>query len=106
MANTVKIKRSSVASKVPTTSDLELGELALNTYDGKLFTKKDDGTASVVELSGGSGGSTAPVLETPHTISEDYTVTAGHNAASISNVSVDNGVTVTVPNGSVWRVFQ
>ena len=102
MANTVKIKRSSVASKVPTTSDLELGELALNTSDGKLFTKKDDGSASIVELS----RSTAPVLETPHTISEDYTVTAGHNAASISNVSVDNGVTVTVPNGSVWRVFQ
>lgn len=56
MANTVKLKRSSVAGKVPTTSDLQLGELALNTYDGKLFTKKDDGTASIVELSGGGGG--------------------------------------------------
>ena len=102
MANQIKIKRSSIANKVPGTSDLALGELALNTNDGKLFTKKDDGTASIVELS----RSTAPVLETPHTISEDYTITTGNNAASISNVSVDNGVTVTVPNGSVWRVFQ
>ena len=53
MANTVKIKRSSVSGKAPTTSQLELGELAVNTYDGKLYTKKDDGTASIVEIGGG-----------------------------------------------------
>ena len=56
MANTIKIKRSSVAGKVPTTGDLDLGELALNTYDGKLYTKKDNGTASVVEIGAGGGG--------------------------------------------------
>jgi hypothetical protein len=56
MANTIKIKRSAVEGKAPTTSDLALGELALNTYDGKLYTKKDNGTASIVELSGGGGG--------------------------------------------------
>jgi hypothetical protein len=56
MANTIKIKRSAVEGKAPTTSDLALGELALNTYDGKLYTKKDNGTASIVELSGGGAG--------------------------------------------------
>lgn len=40
MANIVKIKRSSVEGKNPATSDLQLGELALNTYDGNLFFKK------------------------------------------------------------------
>lgn len=51
MANTVKMKRSSVAGKVPATTDLELGELAVNTYDGKLFLKKlADGNESVVEV--------------------------------------------------------
>lgn len=55
MANTIKIKRSAVAGKAPAVGDLELGELALNTYDGKLYTKKDNGTASIVELSGGGG---------------------------------------------------
>lgn len=58
MTNTIKIKRSAVASKVPQTGDLELGELAINTYDGKLFTKKDNGTASIVEI-GGAGGNVA-----------------------------------------------
>lgn len=56
MAQTVQLKRSSVASKVPTTSDLALGEIAINTYDGKVFIKKDNGTASIVEV--GASGAT------------------------------------------------
>jgi hypothetical protein len=39
----VKFKRSSVAGKVPALSNLDTGELALNTYDGKLFLKVDTG---------------------------------------------------------------
>ena len=50
MANTFRLKRSAVAAKVPTTGDLQLGELAVNTYDGKLYTLKDNGSASVVEI--------------------------------------------------------
>lgn len=58
MANNVLIKRSAVPSKVPTTGDLQLGELAVNTYDGKLYMKKDNGTASVIEIGAGGGGGT------------------------------------------------
>lgn len=50
MSNTVVLKRSAVQGKTPTTSDLALGELALNTYDGNLFFKKDSGTASIVSV--------------------------------------------------------
>lgn len=39
-ANVVKLKRSSVAGRVPSTTDLDLGELALNTYDGRIYLKK------------------------------------------------------------------
>ena len=53
MANKLLVKRSAVASKVPTTADLSLGEIAINTYDGKMYIKKDNGTASVVEVTGG-----------------------------------------------------
>lgn len=48
----IKLKRSSVAAKVPTTAQIDLGELALNTFDGKLYTKKNNGTASIVEIGG------------------------------------------------------
>ena len=49
-APTIKIKRSAVSGNAPTTSQLELGELALNTYDGKLFTEINTGSASIVEI--------------------------------------------------------
>lgn len=50
MADSIKLKRSAVAAKVPLTTDLALGEVAINTYDGKIYIKKDNGAESVVEL--------------------------------------------------------
>jgi hypothetical protein len=47
---TIKLRRSAVPSKVPTTEQLALGEIALNTYDGKIFIKKDDGVESVISI--------------------------------------------------------
>ena len=99
MANTVKLKRSAVQGKVPTTSDLELGELGLNTYDGKVYTKKDNGTASIVEIGGESD-----FLTTKRLIEEDYTLASGRNMMRINDVTVDTGVTVEVAAGSTWVV--
>jgi len=62
MPNIVKLKRSAVASAVPTTAQLDLGELAINTNDGKLFLKRNNGTESIVEIGAGGGGS--PVIVT------------------------------------------
>jgi hypothetical protein len=52
----LKFKRSAVPAKVPALNDIALGELAINTYDGKVYTKKDDGTPAIVEVGGISGG--------------------------------------------------
>ena len=49
-ANEIKLKRSSVESRVPSVSDLTLGELAVNTYDGKLFFKKNNGSDSLESI--------------------------------------------------------
>ena len=35
----IKIRRSAVKDKIPSVGDLSLGELAINTYDGKVFLK-------------------------------------------------------------------
>jgi hypothetical protein len=56
MPQTIKLKRSSTQGQAPSTGDLELGEVAINTYDGKMYIKKDTGVESIVEVSGGSGG--------------------------------------------------
>lgn len=50
MAQTIKLKRSAVAGRVPPVNSLELGELGVNTHDGKVYVKKDDGSVSVVEV--------------------------------------------------------
>ena len=50
MAQTVKLKRSSVSGNIPLTSQLELGEVAINTFDGRMYIKKDDGTEQIVEI--------------------------------------------------------
>jgi hypothetical protein len=58
MANLIKIKRSAVPGKIPQLADLQLGELAINTNDGKLYFKKNDGVESIVEIGPGMVGST------------------------------------------------
>ena len=59
MANTVVLKRSAVPNKTPTTSDLALGELALNTNDGNLFFKRDvSGTQSILSVATLTGSQT------------------------------------------------
>jgi hypothetical protein len=86
MANTIKVKRSAVASKVPTTGDLQLGELAINTYDGKLFLKKDNGTASIVEV-GASG------LGTMSTQNANSVSITGGSITGITDIIVSDGGT-------------
>jgi len=53
MASRIRIKRSDVAGKVPQAGDLELGELAINTHDGRLFARRDNGTPSIHEIGAG-----------------------------------------------------
>lgn len=50
MAQVLKLKRTSVSGKIPTTSNIELGELAMNTYDGRIFFEKDSGVPVINEI--------------------------------------------------------
>ncbi len=51
MATNIVLKRSATAGAIPSASDLALGEIALNTYDGKMYTKKTvSGTSTIVEF--------------------------------------------------------
>ena len=58
MATPIRFKRSAVENKRPALSDLQLGEIALNTYDGRLFAERD---------TGGIGIGTTVALLTPWT---------------------------------------
>jgi len=48
MAQNIKLKRSAVPGKVPSTAQLEAGEIAINTADGKLYFERDDSTIQTI----------------------------------------------------------
>jgi len=96
----IKLKRSAVASKRPALSGLELGEVALNTYDGHLFVRRD---------TSGVGIATTVALLTPW--QEGYTggtIAYSGNAqvTGISSAGELSGFTrLTAPFGSVEEII-
>ena len=101
MASSVRLKRSAVAGKIPLVGDLELCELAINTRDGKVYIKKNDGTTdSIVEV----GAVEPQVLTTKKVITSDINLDASNNMLSINDVTVADGVSVTIPANSTWVV--
>jgi hypothetical protein len=51
------------------------------------------------------GGTDQVFMETGTTVSSDYTLTTGKNALSVGPVTVNSGVSVTVPSGQRWVVL-
>ena len=73
MATPFRLRRSSISGKRPSLSDLQLGELALNFYDGYLFAERD---------TGGVGIGTTIALLTPWT--ENYGAGSIHYLNSVA----------------------
>lgn len=45
---TIKLKTTNVSNKVPLVTDLVLGEMCINTFDGKQYYKKNNGTDYII----------------------------------------------------------
>ena len=87
MATNIKLKRSASAGAAPSTSDLALGELALNTTDGKLYMKKSvSGSESIVEISGTQAPTSSAFShqEFKYTASSNQTTFSGNDANGVS----------------------
>ena len=50
MPQIVQLKRSALSGKVPGTGSLNLGELAINTFDGKIYLRRSGSTDTVQEV--------------------------------------------------------
>lgn len=105
MANTIQLKRSSVNGKIPTTTDLALGEIAINTYNGRMFIKQNNGSDSIVELmrTDFNNGLGLGILCGDSTGAAQYrTLSSGDGAISVTNGNGSAGnPTVTFQPGSV-----
>ena len=64
-----------------------------------------NGTAWASVGGGATGGGADQIfIENGQTVTVDYSITAGNNAGTFGPVSVNSGITVTVPTGSVWSI--
>ena len=61
---------------------------------------------ALIAANGGAkgGGSDHVFFENDLTVTTNYTITSSKNAVTAGPVSINSGVTVTVPTGSVWVV--
>lgn len=71
----------SVANTVPLTGGIYTGTV----------------TATVVKAS-------TPFIENSNTVTDSYTISAGYNAISAGPVTINSGVTVTIPDSSTWSI--
>jgi hypothetical protein len=105
MAQIIKLKRSLVAGSKPTTSNLEVGELAMNVTDGKVFLRK----------SGSAGDNIKELVTLDHDgiLSGSLNITGSITASAfvgdgsrLTNISVAQNATVkkTFTNSVSWSV--
>jgi hypothetical protein len=45
-----------------------------------------------------------PIIENTAIIASNYSISTGTNAHSVGPVTIQSGVTVTIPTGAVWKI--
>ena len=108
MPTVFKPKRSEVAAAIPTSGQLEAGEIALNVTDGKFYTKT---TAGVVKEVGGAGAVTLQGVTNIGATTTNDIILNGSNLVfegavenafetSLTAVEPTGDRTITLPNQS------
>jgi hypothetical protein len=94
MAQIVRLRRSSIVGKKPTNAQLELGELSINTSDGKVFLAKS-----------GSGGPSIEELISTNTVNTGSINLIGDiTASNFSGSFIGNGSGITNVISSSYAV--
>lgn len=81
-----------------------VGTLWIDSDDFKTYVR----TASAWQPVGGAGatggGTNEVFYNNDQTVTTNYSIPSGKNAGSFGPITINNGVTVTIPSGSVWTV--
>ena len=81
------------------------GMIRFNT-DDTTFEGYDGSAWGAIGGGGGAsgGGSDAVFYENGQTVTSDYTITSSTNAMSAGPITINSGITVTIPSGSTWTI--
>ena len=87
MAQTLRLKRSSVPGRVPTTATLQTGEIAINTADGLVYIRKDDD--SIIPLLGANTVVTGSITLLGSVTATSFTGSFSGSAEDLRGVVLD-----------------
>lgn len=117
MSNTIILKKSSVAAKVPLAADLQVGELAVNLADARLYSKNASGTVinltPVQSVAGKTGavtlakgdvglGNVDNTADSAKSVASAATLTT---ARTINGTSFNGGANITTANWGTGRTI-
>jgi hypothetical protein len=102
MTTVLKPKRSEVAASIPTTGQLEVGEIALNITDGKFYTKT---SSNIVKEVGGAGAVTLQGVTNIGATTTNDIVLNGADLVFEGNIENAFETTLTVAEPTVDRVI-
>lgn len=115
LTSIIKLKRSGVAGKVPGVADLVLGELALNTKDGRAFFKQDDdGALAIIELATAAAvqaaidtinAALAGKVPTGRAISAGTGLTGGGDLSANRSLAIDKATAAQFQAATVDKVL-
>jgi hypothetical protein len=104
MAQIIRLKRSNSTGSKPTTGSLQTGEIAINVYDGKAFTRKSGSVDEVIDFVT-TNTQTAIIgnVNLSGSITASYYVGDG---SRLENITVTQAATVqrSFTNSSTWVV--
>lgn len=99
---------STGAVKIPvgSTAERPTGAIGKIRYNSTLSRYEGYSGSAWSQIGGGAtgGGSDQVFVENDQIVTVDYTITSGKNASSAGPITINSGITVTVPSGSSWVV--
>jgi hypothetical protein len=102
MTTVLKPKRSEVAASIPTTGQLEVGEIALNITDGKFYTKT---SGNIIKEVGGAGAVTLQGVTNIGATTTNDIILNGADLVFEGNIENAFETTLTVAEPTVDRVI-
>lgn len=95
----IKVPVGTTAQRpTPATGDLRFNSTltAFEGYNGSNWSSVGGGATG--------GGSDRVFVENDQVVTTNYTITSGKNAMTAGPVTINSGISVTVPSGSVWTI--
>ena len=82
----------------------EVDALPSQTSNSGKYLTTDGTNASWAVLDTDANTTTKGLYEHAHTISANYSITSGNNAMTAGPITINSGISVTIPTGSTWIV--